>query len=164
MRLRTSAPEHVQRRAQSQGPGQSQGQSRLQHSRWAGRVLAVAVLLAPSAAMAIVRGDGLSHLPGGGSASEHWDVVAHFDSNHLLFAQFLITNEGPGNRTAIATWQLIDPNGKRTKFDNGRRKKRWTLGPNGDSIRIGSSVFDQSGSVHRLEYDSTKRGIRVAFE
>jgi hypothetical protein len=116
------------------------------------------------AATAVVRGDRASHLSGGDSASEHWDIVAHFDSNHHLFARFLITNEGPGARTAIATWQLIDPNGKRTDFRNGRRKKRWTLGPNGDSIQIGSSVFDQSGSVHRLEYDSTKRGIRVAFQ
>jgi hypothetical protein len=120
-------------------------------------------LFAPLAATAVVRGDGLSHISDGGSASEYWDIVAHFDSNHHLFARFLITNEGPGNRTAIATWQLIDPNGKRTEFRNGRRKQRWTLSPDGDSIEIGSSVFDQSGPVHRLEYDSTKRGIRVAF-
>jgi len=128
------------------------------------RGLATAVLLAPLAATAVVRGDGLSHLSRGDSASEYWDIVAHFDSNHQLFARFLITNEGPGDRTAIATWQLIDPNGKRTEFRNGRREKRWTLGPGGDSIRIGSSVFDQSGSKHRLEYDSTKRGIRVGLE
>jgi hypothetical protein len=128
------------------------------------RVFAVAVLLAPLAAMAVVRGDGLSHLSDGESASEYWDIVAHFDSNHHLFARFLITNEGPGNRTAIATWQLIDPNGKQTEFRNGRRKKRWTLSPGGDRIEIGSSVFDQSGPMHRLEYDSTKRGIRVAFQ
>ncbi len=114
--------------------------------------------------MAVVRGDRSSHLPDGDSASEYWDIVAHFDSNHRLFARFLITNEGPGDRTAIATWQLIDPNGKRTEFRNGRRKKRWTLNPDGNRIEIGSSVFDQSGTVHRLEYDSTKRGIRVAFE
>ena len=125
---------------------------------------AVAVSLAPLAAMAVVRGDRLSHLSDGDSASEYWDIVAHFDSNHHLFVRFLITNEGPGNRTAIATWQLIDPNGKRTEFRNGRRKKRWTLSPDGDSIRIGSSIFDQSGSLHRLEYDSTKRSIRVAFQ
>jgi len=165
MRLRTSAPEHVQHRAQSQRQGRSQRLRRLPpQGRWTGRVLAVAVLLAPLAAMAVVRGDGLSHLPDAKSASEYWDIVAHFDSNHHLFARFLITNEGPGERTAIATWQLIDSNGKRTEFQNGRRKKRWTLSPDGDSIRIGSSVFDQSGSTHRLEYDSTKRGIRVAFE
>jgi len=114
--------------------------------------------------MAVVRGDRLSHLPDGDSASEYWDIVAHFDSKHDLFARFLITNEGPGERTAIATWQLIDPAGKPTGFRNGRREKRWTLSPNGDSIEIGSSVFDQSGAVHRLEYDSTKRGIRVALE
>jgi hypothetical protein len=128
------------------------------------RVFAIAVVLAPLAAMAVVRGDGLSHISGRDSASEYWNIVAHFDSNHHLFARFLITNEGPGDRTAIATWQLIDPNGKRTEFRNGRRKKRWTLSPGGDRIEIGSSVFDQSGPIHRLEYDSTKRGIRVAFQ
>ena len=128
------------------------------------RVFAFAVVLAPLAAIAVVRGDRLSHLSDGQSASEYWDIVAHFDSNHHLFARFLITNEGPGDRTAIATWQLIDPNGKRTEFRNGRRKKRWTLSPGGDRIEIGSSVFDQSGPLHRLEYDSTKRGIRVAFQ
>jgi hypothetical protein len=121
-------------------------------------------LLAPLAAMAFARGDRLSHLGDSDTASEYWDIVAHFDSDHHLFARFLITNEGPGDRTAIATWQLIDSNGKRTEFRNGRRKKRWTLSPKGDRIEIGSSIFDQSAAVHRLEYDSTKRGIRVAFQ
>jgi len=110
------------------------------------------------------RGTPASRISAGGSASEYWDIVAHFDSNHHLFARFLITNEGPGDRNAIATWQLIDPNGKLTEFRNGRRKKRWTLSPDGNRIEIGSSVFDQSGPLHRLEYDSTKRGIRVAFQ
>ena len=124
---------------------------------------AAAVLLAPSAAFAIERGRGSSRISDGGSASEYWDIVAHFDSNHHLFARFLITNEGPGDRTAIATWQLIDANGKRTEFRNGRRKQRWTLSPDGNRIEIGSSVFDRSGPVHRLEYDSTKRGIASRF-
>jgi len=170
LRLRANAPEHVQRQLQPQGRGRSQGQVQPQgqrrpppRNRWVARIFAVAVLLAPLAGMAVVRGDGLSHISDDDSASEYWDIVAHFDSNHHLFARFLITNEGPGDRTAIATWQLIDPNGKRTEFRNGRRKERWTLSPDGDRIEIGSSVFDQSGPVHRLEYDSTKRGISVAF-
>ncbi len=121
-------------------------------------------MLAPLAAMAFERGDRLSHLGDSDTASEYWDITAHFDSDHHLFARFLITNEGPGDRTAIATWQLIDPDGKRTEFRNGRRKQRWTLSPKGDRIEIGSSLFDQSAAVHRLEYDSTKRGIRVAFQ
>jgi len=114
--------------------------------------------------MAFERGDRLSHLGDSDTASEYWDITAHFDSGHHLFTRFLITNEGPGDRTAIATWQLIDPNGKRTEFRNGRRKQRWTLSPKGDRIEIGSSIFDQSAAEHRLEYDSTKRGIRVAFQ
>jgi hypothetical protein len=126
--------------------------------------IAAAVWLAPLAATAVVRGERVSHLGAGDTASEYWDIVAHFDSDHDLFARFLITNEGPGERTAIATWQLIGPKGKRTEFRNGRREKRWTLSANGDRIEIGSSIFDQSEAVHRLEYDSTKRGIRVAFE
>ncbi len=150
-------------RAQEQHRAPSQ-RRRPDRRRWLARVFAVSVLLAPLTAVAVVHGDRSSHLSDRDSASEYWDIVAHFDSNHHLFVRFLITNEGPGDRTAIATWQLIDPNGKRTEFRNGRRKKRWTLSPDGNRIEIGSSIFDQSGSVHRLEYDSTKRGIRVAFE
>jgi len=156
---RASAPDRVQHR----GPSRRPRRSRVRIRPLAGG-LALAIGLAPIVATAVVRGDRSSHISSGDSASEYWDVVAHFDSNYDLFARFLITNEGPGDRTAIATWQLIDPNGKRTEFRNGRRKERWKLGPNGDRIEIGSSVFDQSGAVHRLEYDSTKRGIRVAFE
>lgn len=165
MRSQECAREPVERQARSQKRCGSKSQGRRPHrSPWLVRGVAVASLLAPLAAAAVVRGDRVSHLSNGKSASEYWDIVAHFDSNHHLFARFLITNEGPGDRTAIATWQLIDPNGKRTEFRNGRREKRWTLSPDGDSIEIGSSVFDQSGALHRLEYDSSKRGIRVAFQ
>ena len=165
MRSQECAREPVERQTRSQKRCGSKSQGRRPHrSPWLVRGVAVASLLAPLAAAAVVRGDRVSHLSNGKSASEYWDIVAHFDSNHHLFARFLITNEGPGDRTAIATWQLIDPNGKRTEFRNGRREKRWTLSPDGDSIEIGSSVFDQSGALHRLEYDSSKRGIRVAFQ
>ncbi len=126
--------------------------------------LAALAELAAPAERAVARGDRTSHLSSGDSASEFWDIVAHFESGHHLFARFMLTNEGPGERTAIATWQLIDPNGTRTQFHNGRRQQRWTLSPKGDDIRIGSSIFDQSGPMHRLEYDSTKRGIRVALQ
>ncbi|HXV37758.1 MAG TPA: hypothetical protein VEC18_11445, partial [Myxococcota bacterium] len=44
------------------------------------------------------------------------------------------------------------------------RESRWTLSEDGARIEIGSSVFDQTGAVHRLAYDSTKRGIRVEVE
>ncbi|MBW2540740.1 MAG: hypothetical protein JRF15_01505 [Deltaproteobacteria bacterium] len=145
-------------------PSAPENERKPRRRRWPARGFALAVLLAPLAAMAFERGDRLSHLGDSDTASEYWHIVAHFDSGHHLFARFLITNEGPGDRTAIATWLLLDPNGKRTDFRNGRREKRWTLSPEGDRIEIGSSIFDRSAAPHRLEYDSTKRGIRVAFE
>ncbi len=153
MNYRASAPEPAPRRDRTR-----------RCVRWLSLGLALAISFAPLAAMAFARGDRTSHLGDSDTASEYWDITAQFDSGHQLFVRFLITNEGPGDRTAIATWQLIDPNGKRTEFRNGRRKQRWTLSPKGDRIEIGSSIFDQSAAVHRLEYDSTKRGIRVAFE
>jgi len=153
LNYRANAPEPAPRRNRTRG-----------RKRRLSLGLALAVSFAAPSAMAVVRGDRTSHLGESDTASEYWDITAHFDSGHLLFVRFLITNEGPGDRTAIATWQLIDPNGKRTEFRNGRRKQRWTLSPNGDRIEIGSSIFDQSAAVHRLEYDSTKRGIRVAFQ
>ncbi|HXV37711.1 MAG TPA: hypothetical protein VEC18_11210, partial [Myxococcota bacterium] len=116
---------------------------------------------AASAPRAVERGARRSQLTRAESASEFWDAIARFDSGHRLFVRFQITNEGPGERTAIASWQLIDASGKRTDFRNGRRESRWTLSNDGARIEIGSSLFDQSGAVHRLEYDSTKRGIRV---
>jgi hypothetical protein len=104
---------------------------------------------------------GLSRLGTGSSAQEYWDIVARFDSNYSLFTRFLITNEGPGERTAVASWYLVAPDGVMVPFRNGRRRSRWSLSSDGARIEIGSSVFDQRGSVHSLEYESGKRGIRV---
>ena len=132
-------------------------------ARWLGGAIAAAGLLVPVMAMSIERGDRLSRISNGDSASEYWDIVARFEPDYSLFARFLITNEGPGERTAIATWYLTDPDGELIAFRNGRRQQRWTLSPAGDRIEIGSSLFDQSGPVHLLEYDSSKRDIHVQF-
>jgi len=132
-------------------------------ARWLGCAIAAASLLVPVKAMSIERGDRQSRISKGDTASEYWDIAARFEPNYNLFARFLITNEGPGERTATASWYLTDPEGELVAFRNGRRKQRWTLSPAGDRIQIGSSIFDQSGPVHLLEYDSSKRDIRVQF-
>jgi hypothetical protein len=129
--------------------------------RWGLVGLGVLAGLALLLAVSNDRGAPSSRISPGGSASEYWDIVARFDSNHSLFVRFLITNEGPGDRTAVATWYLVDPDGIMVPFRNGRRQSRWTLSPDGDRIEIGSSVLDQRGSVHSLEYSSGKRGIKV---
>jgi hypothetical protein len=132
-------------------------------ARWLGCAIAVAGLLVPVIAMSIERGDRLSRISKGDTASEYWDIVARFEPDYSLFARFMITNEGPGERTAIASWYLTDPDGELFAFRNGRREQRWTLSPGGDRIQIGSSIFDQSGPAALLEYDSSKRDIHVQF-
>lgn|GEM_PF-1590333 len=134
---------------------------RSQSQRHVARLLALLVGMAPLLLATTERGTPNSRLSSGSSASEYWDIVARFDSNHSLFARFLITNDGPGDRTAVATWYLVDPDGMMVPFRNGRRESRWTLSPDGARLEIGSSVLDQRGAVHSLEYDSGKRGIRV---
>ncbi len=136
--------------------------ARIRPSLWRGvACLAVLAGIAPLLAVSNERGAPNSRISSSGSASEYWDIVAQFDSNHSLFARFLITNEGPGDRTAVATWYLVDPDGMMVPFRNGRRESRWTLSPDGARLEIGSSVLDQRGSVHSLEYSSGKRGIKV---
>ena len=134
-------------------------------TRWmvAGALVA-ALLVVPRASMPAERGDRGSHISDGGSASEYWDIVADFDNHYSLFARFMITNEGPGTRTAIASWYLVDPEKKLHPFRNGRRQGRWSLSSDGRRIEIGSSLFDQSGAVHRLEYDSKKRDTLIQFQ
>jgi hypothetical protein len=105
-----------------------------------------------------------SRIAAGDSSSEYWDLAASFDSGHRLLARFLITNEGPGDRTAVAVGHLIHPDGEITPFRNGRRQGRWTLSQDGLHIRIGSSSLDQRGPVQRFEVDNDKRGVKLRLD
>ncbi|MEE9606740.1 MAG: hypothetical protein V3U03_03300 [Myxococcota bacterium] len=113
------------------------------------------------AAGALERGDRASRVTGRGSASEYWDLMARFESGHRLFARFLITNEGPGNRTAIAYGHLLHPDGTASRFRNGRRWGDWTLSPDGLTLDVGSSLLDQHQPEGRLEIDSDKQGVKI---
>jgi hypothetical protein len=135
----------------------------------AGRALAIALLLGLGSATADAGGppspiDPGARLPRGDEASEHWDLAAHFDSGHRVYARFLITNEGPGERTAVAFGHVLKPDGTPVAFKNGRREGRWQLGDGGRRIEIGSSLLDFGDDVRRFEVDNDKRGIKVHFE
>lgn len=108
--------------------------------------------------------DPAARLSGGSSASEHWDLSAHFDNGYRLYARFLITNEGPGERNGIAIGHLIDSNGRATQFQNGRRKKRWTLSPDRRRLEVGASVLDLGSPARRLQVVKQKKGIRILLE
>ena len=108
--------------------------------------------------------DPAARLPEGDSAREYWDVVALLESGHRFYARFLITNEGPGERSAVAMGDLVEPDGTAIPFQNGRRSGRWTLGAAGRSLRIGSSQLDLSGAAPRIEIDNDKRAFEVRLD
>ena len=62
------------------------------------------------------RGNPAARLLLGELAHERWDLTARFDSGHFLFAEFLITNFGLGDRNAAVIGHVIRPNGQSRRF------------------------------------------------
>jgi hypothetical protein len=112
------------------------------------------------------RGDPAARLSTSDNALEYWDFMARFDDGHRLFARVLVTNEGPGDRTAVAVGHLIRPNAETVEFRNGRLDGNWSIEPDGRKLRIGSSELDLHAPFRTLAHDNNRRGIdiRVRFE
>lgn len=105
------------------------------------------------------RGNPAAHFLPGEFASEHWEFTARFDSGYLLFAEFLITNIGLGDRNAAASGYIVAPNGNTFRFTNGRREGNWTLSPDRLRIEIGGSALDLHDPAYHLQVN--KRNVRV---
>lgn len=105
-----------------------------------------------------------ARLPSGSHASEYWDLAAHFVSGHRVYARFLITNEGPGERNGVAIGHVITPEGVAVEFRNGRLEDRWTLGRDGRRLEIGSSLLDLSASTRQLQITKKRKGVRLLLD
>jgi hypothetical protein len=134
--------------------------------RGAARLAWLVPLLIAVAAPAPQRGDPASRIGDGDTASEYWDLSARFDSGHHLFVRFLITNEGPGERTGVSYGHFIRPDGRIDDWDNGRRQQNWTLGPRGLLLDIGTSDLDLREQPYRLRIHKKRVDIdlRIAPE
>jgi hypothetical protein len=130
--------------------------------RRTGISLAAALFALPLLAATLApRGDPASRLADTDGASEYWDLVALFDSNHKFFARFMITNEGPGKHTGLAYGHFVEPDGTTWFFSNGRREGRWRLGPRGLHLEVGSSVLDLTGRPYELRVHKRKKGVDI---
>ena len=107
------------------------------------------------------RGSPVSRISEGSTASEYWDLDASFEGNHHLFVRFLITNEWPGDASAIAVGHFVWPDGKVSPFRNGRLAGNWTLGEGGRWLKVGGSRLDLSGPELRLDVDKKKAGVQI---
>lgn len=108
--------------------------------------------------------DPAARLPESGSASEHWDLTARFESGHWLFAHFLITNVGPGDATAVAVGSVVSPDGTHTEFTNGRRRHRWQLSSDQKRLDIGTSHLDLRTRSARYQITKDRVAIDLRFE
>jgi hypothetical protein len=99
----------------------------------------------------------------GDSASEHWEFTARFDSGHLLFVEFLITNIGLGERNAAAVWHLVTPEGKTRRTTNGRSEGKWTLSADRLRMEVGSSVLDLHAPAYQLRVNKKNMRIDLQF-
>ncbi len=97
-------------------------------------------------------------------AMEYWDLSAWLDSDFRLFARFLVTNQGPGVRTAAAVGHLVLPGNELVPFQWGRRSDDWTLGPGGGSLKIAKARLQLDGPTIVLDVDSKKHNVVIHLE
>ncbi len=97
-------------------------------------------------------------------AMEYWDVTAWFDSGERFFARFLVTNQGPGDRTAAAVGHLVLANGDVLPFKWGRRRGDWKPGMEGRRLEIAKATLDVSEPTIVVDIDSRKHGVQVHLE
>jgi len=110
-----------------------------------GLLLLTSLLVSTQSMADIARGNPAARLLSSESASEHWEFTARFDSGHYFFAEFLITNIGPGERNAAAIGYIIDPGGTPHRFTNGRRNGHWNLSPDHLSLHLSAPRQQEDG-------------------
>lgn len=108
------------------------------------------------------RGDPAAQVLPGEFASEHWEFTARFDSGHLLFVEFIVTNIGLGDRNAAVFGHIIPPRGKPRRFSNGRTEKYWTLSPDRLRMEVGTSLLDLHAPAYKLQVN--KRNVRLELQ
>ena len=106
----------------------------------------------------------VARLSSADGAMEYWDVTAWLDSGERFFARFLVTNQGPGDRTAAAIGHLVLANGAVLPFKWGRRQDDWTPGKGGRRLDIAKATLDVSAPTIVVDIDSRKHGVQVHLE
>lgn len=128
-------------------------------------LLALAALgAAPAADRVVARGDPAARLPSGALAGEYWDLVARFESGHVLLATVTLANTALGGRTAVAVGQLTEPDGTAHPFSRVEIGDGYRIAADGRRLELGSIVLDQSQATRRFEVDKNELGIEVAID
>lgn len=92
------------------------------------------------------------HYPEDGDASEVWGYVAWFPSGHVFHVQYIVTNIGPGDHTALLFAYFLLPDGETVAIADSRDHRRWDdlTDESGPSFRFGSHSLRIHHPDHEL--------------
>jgi len=108
--------------------------------------------------------DPSARLLEGDDASEYWTLFVELESGHRIGQRFLLTNAGPGKHTAVAVGHLIEPGRAPYRYENGRRRARWTLSEDRLFLDIAASHLDLHRPTGQLLITKDDIEIRLSFE
>ncbi|MAG34230.1 MAG: hypothetical protein CL908_25405 [Deltaproteobacteria bacterium] len=108
--------------------------------------------------------DPAARLLDGDGASEYWTLFIELDSGHRITQRFLLSNAGPGQHTAVAVGHLSEPRRAPYRYQNGRRRPRWTLSEDRLFFDIGASHLDLHRPTGELRITKDDIEIRLFFD
>ena len=150
-------------------PGIQEHVVRLRHMTrvLAGIVVASVAVLAIADASPTSPGplpDPSARLLEGDDASEYWTLYIELESGHRVSQRFLLTNAGPGKHTAVAVGHLTEPGREPYRYENGRRRARWTLSEDRLYFDIAASHLDLHRPQAKLLITKEDIEIRLSFD
>jgi len=108
--------------------------------------------------------DPAARLLRGSDASEYWTLYIELDSGHRITQRFLLSNTGPGDHNAVAIGHLIEPGRAPYRYENGRRRARWTLSEDRLSFDVSASHLDLHRPTGQLRITKDDIEIRLFFD
>lgn len=97
-------------------------------------------------------------------ASEAWTLFLELESGHRITQRFLLTNVGPGEHSAVAVGHLVEPGRAPYRYENGRRRARWTLSDDRLFFDIAASHLDLHRPTGELRITKDDIEIRMFFD
>lgn len=125
---------------------------------------ALVALLATAAWGVPSPGGPAVRLPEGEFASDAWDLVARFDSGHLIFSQAMVTNLGWGDHKAVVVGLVVTPDEKVQVFRRSEAEGDWKLSRDGLRMDLRSIVFDRGQALHRLDVGKDEFELGVEWQ
>jgi len=141
---------------------------RRQHGpdRWRRAALCVGLLasLAGVVSAGPSPGGPAVRLPEGEFASDAWDLVARFESGHMVFSQAVVTNLGWGDHKAAVVGLVVTPDEKVQVFRRSEEEGDWKLSRDGLRMDLRSIVFDRTQTPHRLDVGKDEFELGVEWQ